>query len=145
MAIRLCFALFLAILLVGCGKLPAEKSIDYSHLWKAKTSSDSTRYQLNATSDGKMFRLDTQTGQTSLVTDKGLMTLPDDQSIQLKVGGIYKLETGVSAIYEGNQKLNTDTRSVDDALIEKWSGKKPHSGKDEFIPAPPPGFILDRK
>ena len=54
-----------------------------------------------------MFRLDTQTGQLSSVTDKGVTVLPDERTIQLQVGGIYTLENGRAAVYEGNERLNS--------------------------------------
>lgn len=127
MTIRLCFALFLAILLVGCEKWTTSegRSVQKPALgWSVVSRSEgegSHRYQLHATPDGKTFRLDTQTGQTSLVTDKGVTGLPDDRRIQLRVGEIYKLENGKSAIYEGNEKLSSDTQRVADALVKKYS------------------------
>ena len=59
----------------------------------------------------------------SLVTDKGVTALPDNRRIQLRVGELYTLETGQSALYEGNQKFNSDTRRIADVLVEKYSDK----------------------
>jgi hypothetical protein len=111
------------------------------------------QYQLYGTADGKLFRLDTQTGHTSLVTDKGLKTLSDDRSIQLRVGQVYTLENGKAAIYEGNEKLNSDTRRIADTLVEKYTERSDTDKsrgnvldcEGRSIPAPPPGFVLDCK
>jgi hypothetical protein len=105
-----------------------------------------------------MYRLDTRTGQTSLVTDKGLKSLADDRSIELRVGQIYKLENGKSALYEGKEKLNSDTRRIADAVVEKYSDKsnasedrKPRAevpvrdNKGQSTPPPPPGFVINPK
>lgn len=135
MTTRLCLALFLAILLVGCDKFTLQRATPEKSAsgWKDIDDEGLNRYQLSATSDGKMFRLDRQTGQTSLVTEKGLSTLPDDRRIQLKVGAIYELEDGkLSALYEGNLKFTTDTRRIADALIKKvYADKKPPPHKDK--------------
>lgn len=168
MTIRPCFAVLLAILLVGCDKWPTGKSQSTPSPapgWRVEsrgeerqssTPNDSHPYQLHAASGGKMFRLDTQTGQTSLVTEKGLTNLPDNRRVQLRVGEIYTLENEKSAIYEGNEKLNSDTRRIADALVEKYldkssvdKGSKPRAepgAEGRPIPPPPPGFILlDKK
>jgi hypothetical protein len=115
MAIRAWLGLLLTIFLVGCN-------------WKGilePVPNDSGRYQLHAMADGKTLRLDTQTGRVSLVTDKGLRLLPDDRKIQLEVGAIYTLENGKSALYQGNQKLEVDTRIIADSLVEKYSDGMP--------------------
>ena len=80
---------------------------------KSSETADGQRYQLHTTADGKAFRIDTQTGQISLVTDKGITALPDDRKVQLKIGEIYTLENGKSAIYEGSEKFKATPNVVD--------------------------------
>jgi hypothetical protein len=46
---------------------------------------ESSPYQLVSTKDGKTIRLNTQTGDVHLVTDKGLIRLTDDNPV-LEVG-----------------------------------------------------------
>lgn len=128
MTMARCLPVLLILLLAGCDKLPSLMQRDDAPppgavRLRSAGQSDSNRYQLHATPDGKTLRLDTQTGQTSLVTEKGLTTLPDDRRIQLRVGEIYTLENGKSALYEGNQKLVTDTHRIADALVNKYSEK----------------------
>ena len=49
-------------------------------------------FQLTAGPDGKLFRLNTGTGETYLVTDTGLARLTDaDESVTLRVGEYYEM------------------------------------------------------
>lgn len=84
-----------------------------------KLSQDNTykeHFRLIVTQDGRTFRLDTQTGDVVLVTDKGLSKLSFSEIPKLQIGHIYALENGDLVKYQGNQKF------------------------DSKIPSPPPGF-----
>ena len=143
MPIRLYLALIMSLLLVGCDKWMGTESqiskapqqnagvaIDYSNPllqpskgWgKARVVENESysRYQLHSGGVGQMFRLDAQTEQISLVTSKGITRLPDDLTIQLQIGVVYKLENGESAVYEGEQKLETDKQKILGAILKKY-------------------------
>lgn len=123
--VQLFSVLFLAMLLSGCDKLTAKFTTQTPEpgwsVVKLSGEEGANRYQLHATSDAKMYRLDTRTGQISLVTDKGITNLPDSRRIQLRVGEIYTLENGKSVLYEGDQKMTTDTRRIADVLVNKYA------------------------
>ena len=49
-------------------------------------------FQLTANAGGKLFRLNTETGETYLVTESGLVNLTDaDKSMTLRVGEYYEM------------------------------------------------------
>lgn len=121
MPIRLYFALIMSLLLVGCDKWIGTENQNKG--WgKARVVENESysRYQLHSSGAGQMFRLDAQSGQISLVTSKGITRLPDDLTIQLQIGMIYKLENGESAVYEGEQKLETDKQKILGAILKKY-------------------------
>lgn len=133
MTTRSCLLLLVILVFAGCDKWPAGESRSSPQSapgWSIREVSrseakDSQRYQIHTAPDGRTFRLDTQTGQLSVVTDKGVKVLPDDRNNQLRVGEIYTLENGKSAVYEGNEKLNSDTRRIADTLVKKHSDGMP--------------------
>jgi hypothetical protein len=81
------------------------------------------RFKLIVIPDGRVLRIDSQTGSVASVTDKGLTTLPVNDQIQLKVGQLYVLETGESTVYQGNKKFGSVTDAAD-ALVKKYAGDK---------------------
>ena len=121
MPIRLYLALIMSLLLVGCDKWIGTESLTKG--WgktKVVENESYSRYQLHSDGAGQMFRLDAQSGQISLVTSKEITRLPDDLTIQLQIGVVYKLENGESAVYEGEQKLETDKQKILGAILKKY-------------------------
>ena len=55
-----------------------------------KWGSEAATYQLVTAQDGKLFRLNNQTGETYLVTDRGLVQLTDEWPM-LRVGEYYQM------------------------------------------------------
>jgi hypothetical protein len=74
-------------------------------------------FKIIAMPDGNAYRLNSQTGEIALVTEKGLTTLPINARTQLSIGGIYILENGQEVAYTGDQKFG----SAVDALVKKYT------------------------
>lgn len=78
------------------------------------------KFKLVVTPDGKALRLDSQTGEVALITDKGVRTLPTNERIRLEVGQLYVSETGELFAYEGKLKFGSAT----EALLKKYGTDK---------------------
>ncbi len=66
-----------------------------------KWPTSSQRYQLLATSDGKVYRLDSKTGAVDYVTPDGTYSLSEGTP-KLKQGQYFQLEDGKFLKYVGN-------------------------------------------
>jgi len=62
-----------------------------------------SRYSLTTTPSGQAFRLDSLTGEISMVTNDDLIVLGPRAQTKLVVGNYYKLEFGEIAKYLGNK------------------------------------------
>ena len=99
-------ALLLAMSVVaGCATTNPEP------IENSRTPTD--HFQLQTGPDGRVYRIDTRTGKTSVIEGVTYREVSEQGMPQLVVGKVYRAEDGVSTFrYEGNGKL------------EKWGIEK---------------------
>ena len=91
-------------LLVGCDKTTALSNFNEKN------------FQIISAQDGSAYRLNSATGQVSLITTTGIKPI-NETAITLEIGKIYTLENNATAIYEGKGIFNTNTRAIADSII----------------------------
>jgi hypothetical protein len=95
--VRLCAAL--SLVLSGCN-VSQQQPLPVEH------------FKIVVTPEGKTLRLNTETGQISILTENGFNLLPSNERIRLVVGQVYLLENGASVTYQGNRQFSSDVRAL---------------------------------
>ena len=87
----------LTIVLAGCASTPATT---------ASSSSSSENFRLNTATDGRVYRINNQTGEVWEVADGALKRIGEPKAELLQVGRKYFFENNFSMTYLGNGKFS---------------------------------------
>lgn len=96
---------------------PIPKGWTVTEITPPKAQAQNAAFQIVPMGNGNAYRLNSQSGEVALITEKGVTTLPNNSRTQLHVGDIYILEDGKEVAYQGNQRFD----SAIDALLKKYS------------------------